>query len=95
MDQHTRSIFKIIKHNLYWGAMLTVLLGVASIMPYLLDLMMGLLRGDVGVVVGYSMRVFEVTLGYVVCILSLFFAVSPILIPAIIIFAIYRKYVER
>ena len=95
MDQYACSIFKIIKHNLYWGAMLAVLLGVARVMPYLIDLLMGLIRGDVGVVVGYSMRVFEFTLGLVVCILSLFFAVSPILIPAIIIFAIYRKYVQR
>ncbi len=93
MNQPTKSTsYKIIRNNIILSVILTILLIVTGVMPYLIDLSVALLRGDTQVAISYGFGVFGVFIGFMVGTIGLIIGLSPILIPLAIGYSLLKHH---
>lgn len=93
MNQRTKSkTYKILRNNIILSVILTILLIVTGVMPYLIELSVALFRGDTQVAISYGVGAFGVVIGFIVSVMGLIIGLSTLLIPLAIGYSLLKHH---
>lgn len=87
----TNKTFNVIRNNIIGSVILTLLLHMIGILPYLIELVVSVFRGDSGTVASYAAGVLGLVIGFVVSVISLLIGLSPIIIVVAVTYFILNK----
>ena len=83
--------FKVIRNNIIGSVILTFLLHITGVLPYLIELVVSMFHGDSGTAISYAAGVPGLVIGFMVSLLSLLIGLSPIVIIVAITYFVVKN----